>query len=103
MPKRHDAVMKAALAEVLVAARMRRGLAQVDVARRMGVARTYVSKVENAKSEPDMSSLRRFAVALNTQTWNLVRCAEMRIERREKFVAKMKASFTPASEDPQAL
>ena len=44
--------------------RQRSGLSQRQLALRMQVPRTYVSKIENDKATPTLSSLRRLAVAL---------------------------------------
>ncbi len=44
--------------------RQRAGLSQRQLALRMGVPRTYVSKIENEKATPTLSSLSRLAAAL---------------------------------------
>jgi transcriptional regulator with XRE-family HTH domain len=44
--------------------RQRSGLSQRQLALRMQVPRTYVSKIENDKATPTLSSLKRLAVAL---------------------------------------
>ena len=44
--------------------RQRSGLSQRQLALRMGVPRTYVSKIENEKATPTLSSLSRLAEAL---------------------------------------
>ena len=44
--------------------RQRSGLSQRQLALRMGVPRTYVSKIENEKATPTLSSLARLANAL---------------------------------------
>jgi transcriptional regulator with XRE-family HTH domain len=51
-------------------------LSQQKLANRMEVPRTYVSKVENGKAVPTISSLMKFAKAMNLEGWRLLRCAE---------------------------
>lgn len=46
--------------------RQRRGLSQRQLAERMHVPRTYVSKIENDKATPTLTSLERMAVAMET-------------------------------------
>jgi transcriptional regulator with XRE-family HTH domain len=53
--------------------RQRAGLSQRQLAIRMGVPRTYVSKVENEKAIPTLSSLNRLATALQISIPDLLR------------------------------
>lgn len=46
--------------------RKRNGLSQRELARRMQVPRTYVSKIENDKATPTLASLGRLAEAMET-------------------------------------
>ncbi|MGH9468322.1 MAG: helix-turn-helix domain-containing protein [Terriglobales bacterium] len=46
--------------------RQRRGLSQRQLAERMRVPRTYVSKIENDKATPTFTSLERMALAMQT-------------------------------------
>lgn len=46
--------------------RQRRGLSQRQLAERMHVPRTYVSKIENDKATPTIASLHRMATAMET-------------------------------------
>ncbi len=46
--------------------RMNRGLSQRQLAERMHVPRTYVSKIENDKATPTLASLERMATAMET-------------------------------------
>src|SRR3974377_219895 len=64
--------------EVQVAAairnlRQRAGLSQRQLALRMGVPRTYVSKIENEKATPTLSSLARLAAALEVSVPDLLK------------------------------
>lgn len=53
--------------------RQRNGLSQRQLAARMGVPRTYVSKIENQKATPTLSSLDRLARALEVSIPDLLR------------------------------
>jgi transcriptional regulator with XRE-family HTH domain len=52
------------LASSIRSLRLRIGLSQRQLAMRMNVPRTYVSKIENEKATPTLSSLERLARAL---------------------------------------
>lgn len=52
--------------------RHRNGLSQRQLAIRMGVPRTYVSKIENEKATPTLSSLARLAAALEVSVPDLL-------------------------------
>src|SRR5260370_35216547 len=52
------------LATSIRSLRLRNGLSQRQLAGRMSVPRTYVSKIENEKATPTLSSLERLARAL---------------------------------------
>ncbi len=52
--------------------RLRNGLSQRQLALRMGVPRTYVSKIENEKATPTLSSLARLAAALTVSVPELL-------------------------------
>ncbi len=52
--------------------RQRSGLSQRQLALRMGVPRTYVSKIENEKATPTLSSLARLAQALEVTVPDLL-------------------------------
>lgn len=52
------------LATAIRSLRLRSGLSQRQLATRMAVPRTYVSKIENEKATPTLSSLERLARAL---------------------------------------
>ena len=53
-----------AVARQLIAARSRAGLAQAEVARRMGTTQSSVARLESGQRFPAMSSLRRYASAI---------------------------------------
>jgi transcriptional regulator with XRE-family HTH domain len=52
--------------------RLRSGLSQRQLALRMSVPRTYVSKIENEKACPTLSSLERLAAALRVRVCDLL-------------------------------
>ncbi|MBV8207689.1 MAG: helix-turn-helix transcriptional regulator [Acidobacteria bacterium] len=52
--------------------RQRSGLSQRQLAARMNVPRTYVSKIENEKATPTLSSLERLATALEVHISDLL-------------------------------
>ena len=55
-----------------------RNLSQRQLAARMGVPRTYISKIENGKAMPTLSSLDRLAKALKVDIASLLRDANTR-------------------------
>lgn len=79
----------AAEASLQVAAQVRdirraRHLSQRQLASRMQVPRTYISKIENGKAIPTLGSLERLATALGVGVCHLVRDAR---SRRDEEVA----------------
>jgi transcriptional regulator with XRE-family HTH domain len=64
--------------------RRARHLSQRQLAGRMQVPRTYISKIENGKAIPTLGSLERLAVALDVDLCQLVRDAR---SRRDEEVA----------------
>ena len=66
--------------------RKARHLSQRQVAKRMQVPRTYISKIENGKAIPTLSSLERLAAALDVDVRQLVRDAR---SHREEEVASI--------------
>jgi transcriptional regulator with XRE-family HTH domain len=66
--------------------RRARHLSQRQVAWRMQVPRTYISKIENGKAIPTLSSLERLAAALDVDVRQLVRDAR---SHREEEVASI--------------
>src|SRR5206468_2156891 len=61
------------LAASIRSLRLRNGLSQRQLAGRMQVPRTYVSKIENEKATPTLSSLQRLATALEVTIPDLLR------------------------------
>ena len=68
--------------------RKARHLSQRQLASRMQVPRTYISKIENGKAIPTLGSLERLADALEVDVSQLVRDAR---SRREEEVASILA------------
>src|SRR6266446_8243657 len=69
------------LAASIRAIRLRNGLSQRQLAGRMSVPRTYVSKIENEKATPTLSSLERLARALEVSVPDVLReCGQSREE-----------------------
>ena len=72
----------AALARNLRARRLQLGLSQRQLAARLDRPRSYVSKTENEKATPTLSSLERLAIALEISIMGLL-CAGEDARRRE--------------------
>lgn len=53
------------IAEAMIAARTKRGISQKQLADRLNTTQSVVSRVENAKTTPSLSFLKRLAVALD--------------------------------------
>jgi transcriptional regulator with XRE-family HTH domain len=66
--------------------RRMRHLSQRQLAGRMQVPRTYISKIENGKAIPTLGSLERLATALGVEVRHLVRDAR---SRRDEEVASI--------------
>ena len=81
------------LAASIRSLRLRNGLSQRQLAGRMSVPRTYVSKIENEKATPTLSSLERLAKALEVTVPDLLsggernRQEEVRELIQDQFVA----------------
>jgi len=71
--------------------RRARHLSQRQLASRMQVPRTYISKIENGKAIPTLGSLERLAAALEVEVSQLVRDARSR--REEEVAAILADSF----------
>lgn len=75
--------------------RLRAGLSQRQLALRMRVPRTYVSKIENEKACPTLSSLERVAKALHVTVFYLLKGNrrtfqdEIRELQSDEFIAEM--------------
>ena len=79
------------LAASIRSLRLRNGLSQRQLAARMSVPRTYVSKIENEKATPTLSSLERLARALEVTVPDLLSGGER--NRQEEINDLMKDQF----------
>src|SRR2546428_169090 len=79
------------LAASIRAMRLRNGLSQRQLAGRMSVPRTYVSKIENEKATPTLSSLERLARALEVSVPDLLSGGER--NRQEEISDLIKDQF----------
>jgi len=79
------------LATSIRSLRLRNGLSQRQLAGRMSVPRTYVSKIENEKATPTLSSLERLARALEVTVPDLLSGGER--TRQEEVMELMKDQF----------
>jgi transcriptional regulator with XRE-family HTH domain len=83
------------LAASIRSMRLRNGLSQRQLAARMSVPRTYVSKIENEKATPTLSSLERLARALEVTVPDLLsggernRQEEVREFMQDPFIAEV--------------
>jgi len=83
------------LAASIRSMRLRNGLSQRQLALRMSVPRTYVSKIENEKATPTLSSLERLARALEVTVPDLLtggernRQDEIRELIQDQFIVEM--------------
>ena len=83
------------LAASIRSLRLRNGLSQRQLATRMSVPRTYVSKIENEKATPTLSSLERLARALEVTVPDLLsggernRQEEIRDLAQDQFIAEI--------------
>ncbi len=68
------------VAQAVRTLRRARGLSQRQLACRMLVPRTYISKIENSKAMPTLSSLQRLATALEAPVSELLQDARSRRE-----------------------
>jgi transcriptional regulator with XRE-family HTH domain len=89
MPPAHRGHLN--LASSIRAMRLRNGLSQRQLAGRMCVPRTYVSKIENEKATPTLSSLERLAKALEVTVPDLLSGGER--NRQEEISELMKDPF----------
>lgn len=79
------------LAAAIRSLRLRNGLSQRQLATRMAVPRTYVSKIENEKATPTLSSLERLARALEVTVPELLSGGER--SRQEEVRELMSDTF----------
>src|SRR6476646_11579955 len=89
---RHTHLQVAAAIRML---RQRSGLSQRQLALRMQVPRTYVSKIENEKAVPTLSSLQRLATALEVSVGDLLKGSSRTLEddiadlMHDEFIAEV--------------
>lgn len=75
--------------------RQKSGLSQRQLAIRMQVPRTYVSKIENEKAMPTLSSLQRLATALEVSMADLLKGSNRTLEdeiadlMHDEFIAEV--------------
>jgi transcriptional regulator with XRE-family HTH domain len=75
--------------------RQRSGMSQRQLATRMQVPRTYVSKIENEKAVPTLSSLERLAAGLEVSVADLLRGTSRTLQdeiadlMQDEFIAEM--------------
>ena len=90
-PSMHRRGIQVALA--IRALRQRSGLSQRQLALRMCVPRTYVSKIENEKATPTLSSLERLARALEVTVPDLImgfgHDEEIRDLMKDEFISEL--------------
>jgi transcriptional regulator with XRE-family HTH domain len=79
------------LAASIRSLRLRNGMSQRQLATRMSVPRTYVSKIENEKATPTLSSLERLARALEVTVPDLLSGGER--NRQEEIAELLKDQF----------
>lgn len=83
------------VAQTIRSLRLRAGLSQRQLALRMNVPRTYVSKIENEKACPTLSSLERLANALRVRVPDLLNGSgrtlqdEIRELHSDEFIAEL--------------
>jgi transcriptional regulator with XRE-family HTH domain len=90
VPSSHNQLQ---IASAIRAFRQRIGLSQRQLAMRMQVPRTYVSKIENDKATPTLSSLTRLAVALEVSVPELLDSACNFIGRQKEIDELMADPF----------
>ena len=87
----HSSRSEVQVAQAIRSLRQRSGLSQRQLALRMGVPRTYVSKIENEKATPTLSSLERLARALEVTVPDLLSGGEK--TRQEEVRELMSDAF----------
>lgn len=61
------------LGENLKKLRVKKDISQIELARILGVDRSFVSNMENGKNNPTLSTLRKIASALGVSTSELLK------------------------------
>ena len=78
-PSKNPALMNA-FAAVLKARRSALGISQEELARRSGVNRSFVARIEIAQNQPTLSVLFRLSHGLNVAPEELIRQARLKLE-----------------------
>lgn len=63
------------IAQAVLVVRLKKNLSQRQVAERMKIKRTYLSKVENGKLTPTIPTLIAISEAMGVEPWKLLRYA----------------------------
>lgn len=71
------------LGRVIASARKQRGLKQMEVASRLGLPASYLSKIEKGTRRVDVIELIRIAAAIETDPGDLITAVRLEIERGE--------------------
>ena len=64
--RREETELEYKIAKALILARVKNKLTQKELAKRMGTKQSVISRVENAKTTPSLSFLKRLAEVLGT-------------------------------------
>ena len=98
-PASHHSNNQIQIASAIRSLRLRSGLSQRQLALRMQVPRTYVSKIENDKATPTLSSLERLARALEVSVPDLLESScpvnHMQNEIKELMADEFIAELAP--------
>jgi transcriptional regulator with XRE-family HTH domain len=68
----HDLMRAMNIGKRLRVLREAKGLSQGDIERRSGLLRSYISRVEGGYTAPSLSTLEKFAKALNVEPYQLL-------------------------------
>lgn len=80
MRSSQDPALLKALAAELKARRAGLGMSQDELAFAAGINRTFVAKLELAKTSPSLSSLFRLSNGLDAEPWELILSVQQRYE-----------------------
>lgn len=80
MRSSQDPALLRALASELKARRAALGISQDELALTAGINRTFVAKLELAKTSPSLSSLFRLSVGLRVEPWELIHAVQRRYD-----------------------
>lgn len=77
-----------AIAHELIAARLRAGLSQGEVAERMGTTQSVVARLESGRRPPSMRSVQRFAQAVGGRVVLRIESAAKGTRTRKRVLAE---------------